>query len=207
MKAKDTDILIVPGYTNADEDHWQSRWEAKLSTAKRVNQQDWHKPVLRDWVDNLAQAVNACDKPVLAVAHSLGVPTVIHAAPQLGDKICGGFFVSPPDVENPAMRPKHLMSFGPYPRHALPFPSMVIASRNDPFCDFAVAEKLAESWHSLFLDAGESGHINAESGHGPWPEGLMVFSQFLANLPEPAKNAPMQDKPAAADETDSGGAG
>jgi hypothetical protein len=29
------------------------------------------------------------------------------------------------------------------------------------------------------IDAGESGHINAESGHGPWPEGIMVFAHFL----------------------------
>ena len=31
-------------------------------------------------------------------------------------------------------------------------------------------------------DAGESGHINVESGHGPWPEGLLQFGQFLRKL-------------------------
>ncbi|MCB1459938.1 MAG: alpha/beta hydrolase, partial [Nitratireductor sp.] len=25
-------------------------------------------------------------------------------------------------------------------------------------------------------------HINAESGHGPWPEGLMVFAKFMGRL-------------------------
>jgi predicted alpha/beta hydrolase family esterase len=31
-------------------------------------------------------------------------------------------------------------------------------------------------------DAGESGHINIASGHGPWPEGLLQFGQFLKKL-------------------------
>ncbi|MGO7423684.1 alpha/beta hydrolase, partial [Rhizobium ruizarguesonis] len=38
MKASDADILIFPGYTNSGPGHWQSRWEAKLSTARRVEQ-------------------------------------------------------------------------------------------------------------------------------------------------------------------------
>jgi predicted alpha/beta hydrolase family esterase len=32
------------------------------------------------------------------------------------------------------------------------------------------------------IDAGEAGHINADSGHGPWPEGTMVFAKFLSQL-------------------------
>jgi predicted alpha/beta hydrolase family esterase len=90
--------------------------------------------------------------------------------------------VAVPDVANPAIRPKHLMTFGPYPREKLPFPSAMIASRNDPFCAFDVAEDLARAWGSLFIDAGEAGHINADSGHGPWPEGSMTFAQFLSKL-------------------------
>ena len=38
MKAADADILIIPGYKNSGPDHWQSRWQAKLSTARRVEQ-------------------------------------------------------------------------------------------------------------------------------------------------------------------------
>jgi predicted alpha/beta hydrolase family esterase len=98
----------------------------------------------------------------------------------------GAFLVAPPDVENPAIRPRHLMTFGPAPREPLPFPSITIASRNDHFCSFEVAEDMAASWGSLFIDAGASGHLNGESGHGPWPEGLMVFSKFMNNLKMPA---------------------
>ncbi len=182
MKVKDADILIVPGYTNSGPDHWQSRWEKKLSTARRVEQAEWSKPVVEDWTANVAKAVNEAEKPVFIVAHSLGVPTVIQALPRLEKPIAGALLVAPPDVANPSIRPRHLMTFGPYPRDPLPFPSITIASRNDPYCAFEVAEDIASAWGSLFLDAGEAGHLNSESGHGPWPEGSVVFAQFLSNL-------------------------
>jgi hypothetical protein len=182
MKVKDADILIVPGYTNSGADHWQTRWEAKLSTARRVQQAEWSKPVSEDWIANVVKAVNEAEKPVVIVAHSLGVPAVIQAVPQFTKPVAGAFLVAPPDVANPEIRPKHLMTFGPYPREKLPFPSAVIASRNDPFCAFELAEGLAKDWGSLFIDAGEAGHINADSGHGPWPEGSMTFAHFLTRL-------------------------
>lgn len=182
MKAKDAEILIVPGYTNSGPDHWQTRWEQKLSTARRVEQAEWSKPDKEDWVASLIKHVNEAEKPVVLVAHSLGVPTVLHALPQIKDKIAGAFFVAPPDVTDETIRPKHLMTFGPYPREKLPFPSVIVASRNDPFSKYEAAEELAEALGSQLMDAGESGHINSESGHGPWPEGTMVFSQFLSKL-------------------------
>ena len=182
MKASEADILIVPGYTNSGPDHWQSRWQSKLASARRVEQAEWAKPVREDWVKRMIDEINAATKPVVVVAHSLGVATAIHAIEHADTKIAGAFLVAPPEVTNPKIRPKHLMTFGPYPRDPLPFPSLVVASRNDPFGGFDHAGDLANAWGSLFIDAGESGHINAESGHGPWPEGTMVFAQFLNRL-------------------------
>lgn len=182
MKVSEADILIVPGYTNSGPDHWQTRWENKIRTARRVEQAEWSKPVREDWVKRMVEEVNASSKPVVIVAHSLGVPTAVHAIPEFRKKIAGAFFVAPPEVDNPDIRPKHLMTFGPYPRDPLPFPSMTVASRNDPFGSYEHADELANAWGSFLLDAGESGHINAESGHGPWPEGTMVFAEFMKHL-------------------------
>lgn len=182
MKAADANILIIPGYQNSGPDHWQSRWEQKLSTARRVEQVEWHKPVLEEWTDKVAEAVNASDRPAVIVAHSLGIPTVLHAIPKFRQHVAGAFLVAPPDVANPAIRPKHLMTFGPYPRERLKFPTVVVGSRNDHYCDYALAEALAADWGALFIDGGESGHINSDSGHGPWPEGSMVFAKFLSHL-------------------------
>lgn len=185
MKVKDVDILIIPGYTNSGPDHWQSRWQEKLSSARRVEQAEWSKPVREDWTAKVAEAVNEATKPVVLVAHSLGVATAVQAIPQFARPVAGAFLVAPPDVANPEIRPKHLMTFGPYPRDPLLFPSIVIGSRNDPFCAYDVAEDIAAAWGSLFIDAGEAGHINSDSGYGPWPEGSMVFAQFLSKLQTP----------------------
>lgn len=182
MKVSDADILIIPGYTNSGPDHWQSRWEAKLSSARRVEQAEWSKPVREDWVQRVVEEVNASTRPVVLVAHSLGIPSAVHAVPQFRNKVAGAFFVAPPEVDNPAIRPRHLMSFGPYPRDPLPFPTLTVASRNDPFGSYEHADDIASAWGSLLIDAGEAGHINAESGFGPWPEGTMVFAQFLSRL-------------------------
>lgn len=64
-------------------------------------------------------------------------------------------------------------------------PSLVVASRNDPFGTYEHADDIAAAWGALLLDAGEAGHINTESGHGPWPEGTIVFAQFLKRLKAP----------------------
>lgn len=182
MKAKDADIFFIPGHDNSGPAHWQSRWQTKLATARRVEQRDWSLPKRDEWVDKVAEALADAKKPIVVVAHSLGVATAIHAIKKSGATIRGGFFVAPPDLANPSLRPKTLADFGPYPRDPLPFPSITVASRNDPFSSFEQAGDIANAWGSLFIDAGNSGHLNTASGHGPWPEGTMVFAQFLGRL-------------------------
>lgn len=186
MKVAEADILIVPGYGGSDESHWQTRWESRLSTARRVEQADWNQPVLEHWTNRVIREVSVAERPVVLIAHSLGVPTVLHALPKLGaGKVAGAFLVAPPDVSDPVRMPDGLTSFGPYPSERLPFPAITIASRNDPYCAYEEAERLTGLWGSLLIDAGEAGHINVASGHGPWPEGTMVFAEFLSRLEAP----------------------
>ncbi|HDZ74761.1 MAG TPA: serine hydrolase family protein [Aurantimonas coralicida] len=186
MRVAEADILILPGYKGSPDDHWQTRWERRLSTARRVPQAEWTKPVRDDWMAAVADAVNTSARPVVLVAHSLGVAAAVQAIPRFERPVSGAFFVAPPEVENDAIRPRHLRTFGPYPRDPLPFPSVVVASRNDIFSSFEAAEDIAGAWGSLFIDAGEAGHLNAESGHGPWPEGLLTFGKFMSGLTVPA---------------------
>ncbi|MCX8997813.1 alpha/beta hydrolase [Rhizobiaceae bacterium BDR2-2] len=185
MKVAEADILIVPGYGDSGDGHWQTRWEQRLSTARRVEQADWNNPVLDHWTARIVREVSVATRPVVFIAHSLGVPSVLHALPRLGPNIAGAFFVAPPDLSDASRMPEGLTAFGPYPTERLPFPAITIASRNDPYCAFETAERLTESWGSLLIDAGESGHLNTESGHGPWPEGTMVFAEFLSRLQAP----------------------
>ncbi|MGB6117194.1 MAG: alpha/beta hydrolase [Mesorhizobium sp.] len=182
MKAKDADILMIPGFSGSGPLHWQTRWQEKLSSARRVLQKDWDAPLRDEWAQAVADAVNASEKPVVLVAHSLGVPTVVNAIGLMTNRPVGAFLVAPPDLDNPELLTPQMLAFGPYPRDPLPFPSMMVGSQTDPYCAAAVAEDLAGAWGSLFLDAGEAGHINSEAGYGPWPEGSMAFAQFLTKL-------------------------
>jgi len=44
---------------------------------------------------------------------------------------------------------------------------VLVASSDDPYCTMQRASDFAEAWGSEFVSAGEAGHINVESGHGP----------------------------------------
>ena len=183
MKTSDCDILIVPGHENSGVDHWQSRWERQLSTAHRIEQDSWDAPFKDAWVERIVRDVKRAKRPVVLVGHSLGVVAIAHAAPLLPrDRVQGAFLVGLPDVERPGFVPTIDPAFAPIPHDPLPFPSVLVASRTDPHCEFAKAEDIAYAWGSAVVDAGDAGHLNTESGHGPWPEGLMRFAGFLKRL-------------------------
>jgi uncharacterized protein len=183
MKISETDMLMIPGYTGSGPEHWQTRWEQKIATARRVEQQDWAKPDFTLWQGAIVTAVAAATRPVVLVAHSLGVITVVHAAAKLdSSKVKGAFLVAPPGETYLVEHEDVDLRFANVPRDPLPFPSVLVASRNDPFCPYLEAEEWAYAWGSAFSDSGDSGHINTDSGHGPWPEGLMRFAGFLAKL-------------------------
>ena len=64
----------------------------------------------------------------------------------------------------------------------LPFPSMVVASRDDDRVTFARAQTFAAAWGADFVDAGAHGHLGSAAQLGLWPFGLVYFGQFLATL-------------------------
>lgn len=190
MKISELDILIIPGWENSGEAHWQTRWEQKMPTAKRVEQKAWNKPHRTEWVGKILQAIEQAERPVFLIAHSLGTLAVAHAAAEMTTgKVRGALLVAPPEetrfkkyIELPKECETELGSFFPPPNEALPFPSMLVASTSDHYMPIEEAEALAKKWGATFVDAGDAGHINTESGFGPWPEGLMRLALFLREL-------------------------
>jgi predicted alpha/beta hydrolase family esterase len=183
VKISEADILVVPGLGNSGPGHWQRRWSERIETARIVEQADWDQPNKEDWVAVLAHAVMMATRPVVFVAHSLGVHAVVSLAQTLADtKVRGAFLVAPPDLES-EQRPDAISSFTPAVRAPLPFPSLLVASTNDRLCSVDRAVDMATCWGSDFHVAGEAGHINAASGHGPWPEGLLMFTRLMQRLP------------------------
>lgn len=182
MRIADTDILILPGLGSSAPGHWQVRWAEKMRTAAIVEQADWDEPDPEDWADTIVKAVELAAQPVVLVAHSLGCIAVAKAAPRLTEgKARGAFLVAPPDLER-ADAPDAILDFLPVPRDPLPFPSLLVASSSDPYCTLERAADLAGAWGSDFHNAGDAGHINIQSGHGPWPEGLLMFTRLMQRL-------------------------
>ncbi|WP_412545474.1 RBBP9/YdeN family alpha/beta hydrolase [Maricaulis sp. MIT060901] len=184
MKIKDADILIIPGLGDSSPFHWQSRWQQNMSTARRVEQDDWDNPNREVWTAKVIEAVAEAEKPAILVAHSVGVLTVVHAAPDLDhSKVAGAFLVGASDWERDSLEerfPGH--GFAPVPREPLGFRGLMLASSNDETCKVEKAEHWARDWDVQFGNAGEAGHFTEESGHGPWPEGLMAFAKFTQSL-------------------------
>jgi uncharacterized protein len=175
---KPENVLILPGWQNSGSEHWQSRWEA-LHGFQRVDQHDWMTPRRGDWIARLEEVILGSDGPVTLVAHSLGcILTAAWAEVSRSTaRVQGALLVAPGDPEREGLRGV-LPSWAPIVRQRLPFPSVLVGSRNDPYCAFDKAQSLAGSWGSRFIDYGDCGHINAESGLGDWPEGMALLTEL-----------------------------
>ena len=173
-----TPVLVLPGYGDSGPEHWQSLWEAEDPACRRVVQRDWMLPRLEDWLDTLARHVTECEAPPVLVAHSLACSLVAHWVTRAEGGVKGALLVAPADVDSPAHTPDEVRGFSPVPLVRFPFPSIVVASSDDPFSPLARAELFARSWGSRFVVLERAGHINADSGFGVWPQGRM----FLRDL-------------------------
>ena len=172
-------VLILPGYGNSGPAHWQTLWERDHPAYRRVNQKSWDEPRRADWVGELARAVNAAPGRVTLAAHSLGCVAVAHWAAMSAhcDRVTGALLVAPPDIERKDA-PRDVHDFRPIPMAPLPFPTIVVASTDDLYSDFARAEAWAKAWGSRLLSLGAAGHINRDAGYGPWPDGLALLAQL-----------------------------
>lgn len=178
-----TDVLIVPGLGNSGPGHWQTIWEETRTDCRRVELGQWDKPHRNSWVNQLNLAIRAARRPVVLVGHSLGCLAIAWWASLEGaddGKVAGALLVAPPEVDFFPLD-ERIECFAPTPRKALPFPSILVASRNDPYVGFRTANRLAWDWGSAFVDAGHIGHINAESGLGGWEFGQDLLGWLTTN--------------------------
>jgi predicted alpha/beta hydrolase family esterase len=162
-----------------------------LKTARLVEQESGLAPEREAWVGRIIEAAVQSTRPVVLVAHSLGVAAVAHMAKRIPKGfLSGAFLVAPADVDHVQDWPEtsgltldgEANGFAPLPLDPLPFPSVLVASTTDPYCRIERAKAFAEAWGATLVDAGEVGHIDGESGHGPWPEGVLRFGSFLQTL-------------------------
>jgi uncharacterized protein len=180
MRSTDTTILIIPGLNGSGPGHWQRRWHEKMSSSVLVEQEDWKAVSLADWVKKIRLYIEEAPKPVVLVAHSLGVLAAHHVIEH--PKVIGAFYVAPPEASALKKIPHIDSAFQNFQDTVAAISTVLVGSSTDPYCSLESARDYADSWGSQFVDAGDAGHINVESGHGPWPEGLMSFAGYMQKL-------------------------
>ncbi len=198
------EYLILPGWQNSGPDHWQSLWEAQYGY-QRVIQHDWMHPLRGDWITRLEDQMlsinehaaqysygleaqnteNARPKSpsadVLLIAHSLGchLAAAWAALSKNTQRIRGALLVAPPDCTRDDF-PLEMKSWRQPVLQTLPFPSICVASNNDPFCDVQVGQAMAAAWGSDWIEIGERGHINGDSALADWPQGRALLARLAA---------------------------
>ncbi|WP_454764166.1 RBBP9/YdeN family alpha/beta hydrolase [Cupriavidus campinensis] len=179
-------ILTVPGLHGSGPAHWQSRWEARFPGWQRIEQHDWARPSLPLWAERVSEGVSralrVASRGAVLVAHSFGCLATLRQAALDPSGIAGALLVAPADPDK----------FGVgalLPASRLPFPTILIASRNDPWMHQRTAFAWGTLWGSELIDAGQLGHINADSGLGDWLPGQAQLATLLQRI-DSVGNAP-----------------
>jgi hypothetical protein len=163
--ASDCRVLIVPGLGGSGPRHWQTLWEEAHPQYRRVVQQDWNNPDLNDWAEAVDRTVLESSVPCVLVAHSFGCLAVLRRVVRSAEGIAGVLLVAPADPDRWGVAASALPD-GPFG-----LPSVFVASETDPWLHISKAHALARRWDSPFVNLGDVGHINVDSGFGPWPKG------------------------------------
>jgi predicted alpha/beta hydrolase family esterase len=173
-------VLLLPGWQNSGPATGRAEWE-RLHGYQRVEQHDWMRPLRGDWSARLEEVVADADAPVVLVAHSLGcILTAWWAAHSRHTaKVRGALLVAPGDVEQADVAALD-SRLGTHCAPALPFPAVLVGSRNDPYCSLRARRS---AWPRPGAHASWTMATWATSmpnlGLGDWPEGHVLLQDWL----------------------------
>ena len=165
-------VLVVPGLHDSGARHWQTLWQAAHPDWVRVVQDDWSHPDLPAWTARLESVRRRDPRPALLVAHSFGCLASARAIANDPHAYAGALLVAPAD-------PHKFGVADLLPQQPLPVPAILISSANDPWMGAEHAAAWARRWGAGLVQGGALGHINAESGLGPWPEGQLQLRRLV----------------------------
>jgi len=177
-------VLIVPGLRDHVVDHWQTLLAARLTRSRTVPPLGRDNIELGPRLEAIERETQAIDGPLIIVAHSGGVPMVVHWAARTTRPVSGALLATPPNLDlplpegYPTLAALDAGGWLPVPRTPLPFPAIVAASRNDPLARFDDVAAMARDWGASLADVGAAGHLNPASGYGPWSRA----ETFIAEL-------------------------
>jgi uncharacterized protein len=170
-----THYFIIPGLGNSGPEHWQTYFEKTSDTFHRIVQEEWDAPRCSEWVSTIDKAISGYDlSTVILISHSLGCVTIAHWANQYNKKVKGALLVTPSDVES-LQYTSPAKGFDPMPKNKINFPTIVVASTDDPWVSLDRAKFFADNWGSQFINIGKAGHVNVSSGNYKWEQGQEIL--------------------------------
>jgi predicted alpha/beta hydrolase family esterase len=157
-------LVIVPGLHGSGAAHWQSWLHGQVAGAVRVEQDDWSAPDLERWSDRIADTLASLGPgPHVIVAHSFGCLASVRAVARRGAaNVAQMLLVAPAE-------PNRFDIAHALPQGRLAARSCVVASDNDPWMSATQAHAWALRWGSDWINLGNAGHVNVDSGYGPFP--------------------------------------
>lgn len=163
-------VLVIPGLRDSGPTHWQTWLQSHYRGAVRVEQDDWDAPDLRRWSARIGETLAAARatrrQPMrwVAVAHSFGCLALAHHLAEHGaaSPVGAALMVAPADPARFGVTPW-------LPSTALGLPLTLIGSESDPWMPAPQAQAWADVWGAHFINLGDVGHINVDSGFGPFP--------------------------------------
>nr|AAP51116.1 hypothetical protein/esterase [uncultured bacterium] len=174
-------VLVIPGLRDSGRTHWQTWLQGQYRGAVRVKQANWEQPDLDAWAAQIARTIGRAPPSTtwVAAAHSFGCLALARylqglepALSPAGGGIRSALLVAPADP----------VKFGVVEALSTPglgLPAMVVGSENDPWMPLDSARHWADHWGARFLNLGAAGHINTESGFGPWPLARFHVDQMI----------------------------
>jgi predicted alpha/beta hydrolase family esterase len=92
----------------------------------------------------------------------------------------GALLVAPSDTEADSY-PPGTSGFVPMSTQRLPFPTIMVASTDDPYVTQDRAQTFSQVWGSELVWVENAGHINGQSGYGVWPQGVELLFKLTGD--------------------------
>jgi predicted alpha/beta hydrolase family esterase len=172
-------ILVLPGLNGSLDGHWQRHWLEDYPHSEIVEQQDWSKPDVEQWVKAVEKRIDELGTAVYIIGHSLGSILGAHLSnSRIAPKIKGAMLVAPCDLDIVAQMHPSSVEFGKQPDWNIRFPSLLIGSEDDHYMPLERLHETSALWNAELASLGSAGHINIVSGFGRWPEGYRYFERL-----------------------------
>ena len=162
-------FLILHGYGGSGPEHWQTWLAERLRGAgETVAYPDLpapEEPRLEAWRDVLDRTLV---DGATVLAHSLSCLLWLHACPEAGARAARVLLVAPPSKAGapPGLDPWFTAPLDPA---ALRAETRLVCAPYDEYCPEGAARTYAEPLGIPVDELPGAGHVNPETGYGPWP--------------------------------------